>query len=246
MLLARTGSSVPAIDQGAAKNRLLTALPPDAFALIAPHLQLVPTSLHQVLIAPDVEIEHLFFPETGFASITTVGSSSKVEVGMIGREGLVGAAPVLLGGDRSPYEHYVQSSGEAYSIRRSDLMAAVDRSPAMRDLLMRFVQTLFVQTGQTAFVNATFDLEARLARWLLMCQDRLGGEEIVLTHEFLSIMLGVQRSSVTLTLQTLEGSLLIRARRGRIEIRDREKLEAVADAGYGVPEAEYARLIDGG
>ena len=234
---------MPDLLQSTVKNRLLRALPPEAFVLIVPHLQPSPTTLHQMLIAANTKIDRLFFPEVGFASVTTSGSGSQVEVGMIGREGLVGAVPVLLGDDRSSYDHYIQNAGEMYSIGRTDLMEVIDRSPATRDLFMRFVQTLFVQTGQTAFVNATYDLEARLARWLLMCQDRIGGDEVMLTHEFLSIMLGVQRSSVTLTLQTLEGSLLIRARRGRIEIRDREKLEEVADAGYGMPEAEYDRLI---
>lgn len=234
---------MPHLLQTAVKNRLLKALPPEAFGLLVPHLQPMQTSLHQMLIAANTKIDRLFFPEAGFTSVTTPGPGNQVEVGMIGREGLVGAAPILLGGDQSPYDHYIQYAGEVYSIGRQELTESINRCAAIRDLFMRFIQTLFVQTAQTAFVNATYDLEARLARWLLMCQDRIGGDEIMLTHEFLSIMLGVQRSSVTLTLQTLEGSLLIRARRGRIEIRDREKLEAVADAGYGVPEAEYGRLI---
>ena len=85
----------------------------------------------------------------------------------------------------------------------------------------------------------------RLARWLLMCQDRLDGDELSITHEFLSLMLGAQRSSTTLAVQALEGYRLIRARRGRITVLDREALEAAADDGYGVPEAEYARLIEG-
>ena len=121
---------------------------------------------------------------------------------------------------------------------------ALGQSAALRDLLLRFVQTLLVQAAQTAFVNATFDIESRLARWLLMCQDRLGGTEFALTHEFLAIMLGVQRTSVTLSLQTLEGSRMIKARRGRIEVVNRDGLIATADRAYGVPEAEYVRLIE--
>ena len=88
-------------------------------------------------------------------------------------------------------------------------------------------------------------LDVRLARWLLMCQDRIGGDELYLTHEFLSLMLGAQRSSTTLAIQSLKGHRLIKARRGCITLRDREALEAVADAGYGLPEAEHARLIEG-
>jgi len=94
-------------------------------------------------------------------------------------------------------------------------------------------------------VNAAYNIDARLARWLLMCHDRLDGDDLQLTHEFLSMMLGAQRSSTTLAIQSLEGHRLIRARRGRITILDREAMEAVADGGYGPPEAEFARLIEG-
>ena len=231
------------LDQQTVQNRLLRALSPADFDLLKPYLRTQKTELHQVLITPNVPIETLYFPEVGFASITSEGHG-KIEVGIIGREGLVGAAPVLLGSDRSPHDHFVQAQGEVLSIGAEKIGRAVDASASLRMLLLRFVQTLLVQASQTAFVNATFDIESRLARWLLMCQDRLGGNEFALTHEFLSIMLGVQRTSVTLSLQTLEGHRLIKARRGRIEVTDRDKLVALAENAYGVPEAEYARLID--
>lgn len=231
------------IDQHHVNNCLLRVLSADDFDLIKPHLRPQKTELHQVLISPNTPIEHLFFPEVGFTSITSEGQG-KIEVGIIGREGLVGAAPVLLGSNRSPHDHFVQAPGDVLAIGVDEIGEVVDRSASLRRLLLRFVQTLLVQTSQTAFVNATFDIEARLARWLLMCQDRLGGTEFALTHEFLSIMLGVQRTSVTLSLQTLEGSRLIKARRGRIEVTDRPQLIALAGKAYGVPEAEYARLID--
>jgi len=121
----------------------------------------------------------------------------------------------------------------------------VRESASLHKLLLRSIQVQIIQTAQTAYVNGALQIEGRLARWLLMCHDRVDGDELVLTHEFLSIMLGVQRSSVTLTLQSLEGSRLIRARRGRISVLDRKQLEVVADDGYGVAEAEHARLIEG-
>ena len=102
-----------------------------------------------------------------------------------------------------------------------------------------------VQTCQTAFVNASYQIEVRLARWLLMCHDRLDGDELRLTHEFLATMLGTQRTSATLAVQSLEGHRLIKAQRGRITILNRKALEDLADDGYGLPEAEYARLIEG-
>jgi CRP-like cAMP-binding protein len=233
------------ISQGAVQNRLLKALLPGDFALLQPSLELMPTELRQVMIEPNGPVRQLFFPESGFTSVVARGGGNQVEVGLIGREGLVGATPVLLGTDRTPYEHFTQGPGEVLRIGIDDFQAAVDQSPSLRKLLLRFVQSLLIQTAQTAFVNATYTIEARLARWLLMCQDRIGGNELQLTHEFMSMMLGVQRTSVTLALQVLEGASLIRARRGRIEVCNRELLLATADDAYGLPEAEYTRLIEG-
>jgi CRP-like cAMP-binding protein len=231
--------------QPGVRNRLLKALTPDDFALLQPHLQLMTTELHQRLIAPNTAIEEVFFPEIGFGSITTHGFDKKVEVGIVGREGLIGAAPILLGADRTPLDMFVQAAGEMLSITTEALCAAVDQSASLHRLLLRSIHVQFLQTAQTAFVNATLTIEARLARWLLMCHDRLDGDDLHITHEFLSMMLGVQRSSTTLGIQVLEGQRLIRARRGRITILDRETLEAMTDGGYGTPEAEFARLIEG-
>jgi CRP-like cAMP-binding protein len=223
------------------QNHLLNALSNEDLAQLQPHLQPMTVHLGQVLIPPHQPIDQLFFPLSGFASVTN-DDSDKIEVGIIGSEGLVGVA-VLLGSDRTPLDHFVQAPGEVLCIDADAFRAAVDRSASMRNLFLRFVQTLLVQTAQTAFTNASFGIEARLARWLLMCQDRLGTDSLVLTHEFLSMMLGVQRTSVTLALQALEENGLIRARRGRVEVRSREKLKELADVSYGVAEAEYTRLI---
>jgi CRP-like cAMP-binding protein len=231
--------------QSSVRNRLLRALSAEDFALLQPHLQPMATELRQQLIAPNTQIRQLFFPEVGFSSITTSGSGGKVEIGIIGREGLVGASPVLLGSDRTPHEQFIQNAGEVLSIDTEALCAAVGHSASLRKLLLRSVQVQMIQTAQTAFANATYNLDVRLCRWLLMCQDRLDGDELHLTHEFLSLMLGTQRSSTTLAIQSLEGHLLIKARRGRIMIRDRAALEAAADDSYGLPEAEFARLIEG-
>jgi CRP-like cAMP-binding protein len=221
---------------------LLKRLSPSDFGLLRPHLRPFATELHQTLIQPYVPIHELFFPEAGYASITTAGLG-KVEVGIIGPEGIVGATPVLLGSDRTPYDHFVQGAGEMLAIGVPEFLAATETSVVLRNLLLRFVQTLLIQTAQTAFANASYNIEVRLARWLLMCQDRVNGDELTVTHDFLSFMLGVQRTTVTLALQMLEGNRLIRARRGRIAVLDRVGLLAVASDSYGVPEAEYVRLI---
>lgn len=232
------------LEQCAVRNRLLKRLSPSDFALLQPHLRPMATELRQGLIHPHVPIRELFFPEAGYASITTAGSG-KVEVGIIGPEGVVGATPVLLGSDRTPYDHFVQSAGEMIAIGVPELVAAAEASPSLRRLLLRFVQTLLIQTAQTAFANASYNIEVRLARWLLMCHDRVNKDELTVTHDFLSFMLGVQRTTVTLALQMLEGNRLIKARRGRIAVLDRVGLLAIAGESYGVPEAEYARLIEG-
>ena len=226
------------------RNRLLKALSGADFERLRPHLRPVSVELRQTLIAPGEPVRTLFFPESGFISIVS-GETGKVEVGIIGREGLVGAAPVLLGADSTPYLHFVQSVGEVLAIAIADLETAILQSASLHRVLLRYVQTLLLQTAQTAFVNAAYNIDVRLARWLLMCHDRLDGDDLPLTHEFLSMMLGAQRSSTTLAVQALEGHGLIKARRGRITVQDRQALAAVADDGYGLPEREYARLIEG-
>jgi CRP-like cAMP-binding protein len=232
--------------QNTVRNRLLKAFSPDDFALLQPHLKPERVELKQTLIEPNRPIGQLFFPESGYGSLATEGAEgSKVEAGIIGREGLIGATPVLLGVDRTPHHIFIQSPGEMLAIDAEVLVAAFDQSPSLRKLLLRYTQVQFIDAVQTAFVNATYQGEVRLARWLLMCHDRVDDDEVVMTHEFVSVMLGVTRSSATLAVQALEGYRLIRATRGRLTILDRKAMERIAGAGYGLPEAEYARLIEG-
>lgn len=229
----------------AVRNRLLKAMTPDDFGRLRSHLQPVELPLQQTLIEPNAPVEHLYFPESGLGSITAAGANGRVEVGIVGREGLIGAVPVLLGGDHVPHDHFMQVGGDGFRIDAAALCRAVDASPSLRRLLLRYVQAELIQARQTAFANASYNTEPRLARWLLMCHDRVDGDDLALKHEFLAVMLGVQRSGVTLALQALEGAGRIRGRRGRITIVDRAGLEEVADASYGTSEAEYARLIEG-
>lgn len=235
--------SVASVQQTTVRNRLLRQLSPADFALLQPALRPMATQLRQVMIAPETPIRELFFPEDGFVSIVTAGPGSRAEVGVIGKEGLVGGAPVLLGGDRTPYEHFVQGPGTVLAVAAEALNAAIDRSPSLHRLLLRGIQVQLVQTAHTAFVNATCQIETRLARWMLMCHDRTEGDEFAITHEFLALMLGVQRTTVTLALQSLESHGWVRARRGRIIVLDRAGLERGAGEAYGVPEAEFERLI---
>lgn len=233
------------VQQSAVRNRLLKAMSLEDYTRLQPHLELVDLQSGQTLTKPNARTEHLHFMESGVASITAEGANGRAEIGMIGREGVVGATPVLLGSDRVPYDHFIQMPGAALRIHAEVVSAAVDESPALRKLRKRYILTEMVQVRQTAFINATQEIEARLARWLLMCHDRVDGDELLLKHEFLSMMLGVRRSGVTIAMQQLEGAGRIRARRGRVTVINRELLEEMADGGYGIPEAEYARLIEG-
>jgi CRP-like cAMP-binding protein len=230
--------------QKTVRNRLLAGLSPDDFASLAPHLEPVDLELRRVIAKPNTPIEHLYFPESGFASLTTNGNGTKIEIGMIGREGVTGV-PVALGTDRMPFECFIQLAGSGLRIATHQMEQAIADRPSLHRRLLRYAQAFNVQTAATAFANAEHTVEMRLARWVLMCHDRVDGDEFAITHEFLSMMLGVRRAGVTTTLHVLEGNHLIRSKRGSITVRNRQGLEQLADDAYGLPEAEYARLTDG-
>lgn len=229
---------------GYTSNTLLGALSSDDLELLKPHLDRVSLSRNQVLLVPNEPVEHVYFLEGGIASIVSdMSMSGRTEAGIFGREG-VSATCLLLGTDRSPHEIFMQVDGStALRVATASYLAAVKQSESLRLTLLRYVQTVLVQSAQSTATNATHRIESRLARWLLMCHDRIDGDEIMLTHEFMGMMISADRSNVTVTLHILEGGGLIYSKRGRVIIRDREKLEDLAGDSYGVPEAEYRRLI---
>ena len=231
-------------DQPYSVNTLLRALAQNDLDLLKPHLTRVELARGQVVVTPNQAIEQVYFPEGGVVSIVSVmAHSGRVEAGIFGREG-VSATCLLLGTDRSPHESFVQVGGStALRIDADRYLAAVQQSEGLRNTLLRYVQTVLVQTAQSMATNATQRVEARLARWLLMCHDRIDGDEIALTHEFMGMMIAAERSGVTVTLHILEGAGMIRSKRGRVIIVDRDKLEDLAGDSYGVPEAEYRHLI---
>ena len=153
-------------------------------------------------------------------SVLADTTEGRIEVGIIGPEGRAGL-PVVLGIDRSPHGYMVQAAGEALRITAQDLRTALRHSPSLQAGLLRYAHALMVQTAQTAYANAGFTIEARLARWILMTDDRLEREHLPVTHDFLSMMLGVRRPGVTIAVQNLESNRLIRAKRGHITVLDR-------------------------
>lgn len=228
--------------QSSVHNRLLAALSADDYALLEPMLERIPLTFGSVLIAPNEPIRSVIFPESGVVSTIANTEEGKIEVGVIGRDGFVGV-PVILGTDHVSHSYVVQTSGEGYRIETPSLRHAIAERPSIFRPLGLYTQALIVQVAETAYANATFDIETRLARWLLMMQDRTGEDELPITHEFLAAMLGVRRPGVTVASHVLEGTGAIRAKRGRIEIRDRAKLERLAKGTYRTAEREYERLI---
>jgi CRP-like cAMP-binding protein len=225
-------------------NRLLNFMSAGDLKLLAPDLKQTELALRQTLEKANQPIEHMYFMEDGIASV--VGDSNTfgpIEIGIIGKEGLTGLQ-VVLGNDRSPYETFIQIPGNALRIEADKLRAAMDKSRSLQQLLLRYVQVFLIQTAQTALSNAAALLTQRLARWLLMCEDRLNSKQIPLTHEFLAMMLGVQRSGVTIALGELENRGLIRCKRGLITILDRPTLEKLTNGSYGIAEAEYDRRFE--
>ncbi len=231
------------IEQAGVNNRLLTSLSTSDFELLQPQLESLKLELNAVVVPANKPIEHAYFLDSGIVSVVASRADARIiEVGIYGREGM-GGFPLLLHSDQSPHDQYMQLPGAGYRIKTAPFLDATDRSEALRRLLLRYVHSFTTQTAQTALANSGNKIDERLARWLLMCHDRIDGDVLSLTHKFLSMMLGVRRAGVTDTIHILEGRGLIQAKRGEITIRARDRLELLAGASYGLPEAEYRRLI---
>ena len=213
------------------KNRILSRLSDDDAALLTPDLEPVELALRQVLETPDKPIKHAYFIEYGLASIVAANGHKRLEVGLIGCEGVTGLA-IVLGNDRSLNETFMQVAGQGQRIAADKLRRAIAESRSLERALVGFAYSFMNQTANTALSNGTATLEERLARWLLMANDRLRGDEVPLTHEFLSLMLGVRRAGVTVALHYLEQRALILLARKQIVITDRKGLKAAANGTY--------------
>ena len=220
------------ISRDSISNRILSQLSRGDFALLEPHLKIVDLPVRKTLEVRGKRIGRVYFPESGFASVVANGSSRQgIEVGIIGREGMTGMS-VVLGADQPPHETFIQVAGTGLSLKATELRKAIDDSVSLHRSLLRFAHAFLTQATQTALANGRSKIDERLSRWLLMADDRIDGEELPLTHEFLSLMLGVQRSGVTIALQALERDGFIAARRGRITIVNRKALEKNSNGTY--------------
>lgn len=230
-------------DHPSSRNRLLSLLPPAEFSSLVDVLEPVDLPRGAVIVSANGQIEHVYFPCSGIASVITASREGhRAEAGMVGREGFCPTSAGV-GGTISIHEVLMQVAGDAYRMPIEMVAAILPANPVLANLLARFIQSFAAQISYTALCNSNYQLDQRLARWLLMCHDRVDGDEISLTHDFISLMLAVRRPSITNAFHVLEGKKLVVAERGRATIRDRRGLEEFALGAYGEPEEEYRRLI---
>ncbi len=192
------------IEQPVVRNQLLAAMSPGDFGLLARSLNSVSLELKQVLHASGEIIEWIYFPESGMVSnIAVLEDGAAQEVGVIGREGLVGL-PAVLGAASTPIEALVQTAGPALRIRVAELRTAFEHSPTLRALLLRYMQAFHLQVSLTSACNGRHDIEERFARWVLMAHDRADSDRFAMTHEFIAMMLGVRRAGVSVAAGVLQ------------------------------------------
>ena len=217
------------------ENWVLSRLARDDLALLKPHLVGVDLPLFTELETGHRPIYNVYFPERGFASVMANGPGGPaVELGIIGRESMTGLA-VVLGGDQSPQDTYVQAAGTGQRINAGKLRGAMDQSARLHRSLLSCAFSFYLQTAQTALSHRRNTTQERLARWVLMADDRLDGAALPLTHKLLSIMLGVHRPGATVAVQALERQGLITAGRGTITIVDRPALQKLCKGTYLPP-----------
>ena len=225
-------------------NGMLAALPRKQYESLLSGLESVALRFGEVLYEPGERIRFVYFPGDSLVSLLTlVDGQSALEVGMVGREGMVGV-PLSLGADVSPVRALVQGAGAAMRMKAARFSREIRKSPQLQQEVNRYTGVLMAQITQTAACNRFHVVEARLARWLLMTRDRVRSDEFPLTHEFLGHMLGVRRVGVTKAARALQGRKLIRYSRGKIQILNRRGLKASACSCYEVVKDMYDDVRD--
>ena len=226
-----------------ASNRILNELSTEEYARLSPHLEPVALSSGEILYYPNDPISHVYFPNRGSLSIiSTFADGGGVEVGVVGNEGIFGLN-VVLGSVTVPLEAIVQQPGDAFRVPSSVIEQEFKAGGQLQDLLLRYTQAFIIQIAQTAACNRSHPIDGRLARWLLMSHDRAMSDELQLTHEFISLMLGTRRAGVTEAAGKLQHEGAIKYSRGHIRITDREKLEASTCECYAIAKNEFERLL---
>jgi CRP-like cAMP-binding protein len=225
------------------QNHLLDALPKADFDRLAPHLELVPMQLGEVLYESGDKLRHVYFPTTTIISLLYVmEDGASAEIAVVGNEGILGIS-LFMGGDTTPSRAIVQSAGHAFRLKAELLKDEFGRFGPTMHLLLRYTQALITQMAQTAVCNRHHSVDQQLCRWLLLSLDRLASSELSMTQELIANMLGVRREGVTEAAGKLQDAGLIRYGRGKITVLDRPGLEARSCECYQVVKAEFDRLL---
>jgi CRP-like cAMP-binding protein len=212
-------------DRSNVRNEILSSLSAQDFNLLSPYLQLIDLPLKQTIIVPDEPLRHVYFPDQGVCSmLALLEGGGSVEIGMIGREGMVGIH-ILLGTDSVTQECVVQIPGAGWRMAVAPFREAVSQSPSLAACLHRYVMAFLLQISQSAACNAVHKIDERLAHWLLMTHDRTDGDHLLLTHECLSTMLAERRSGVMIAAGVLQKAGIISYVSGDITVLNRDALE---------------------
>jgi CRP-like cAMP-binding protein len=224
-------------------NRLLSLLSDSDYERLRPHLSRVVFDYRKSLYEASRPIERVYFPIDGVASLViTTAEGTGVEVGTIGSEGIVGL-PICLGDREAPSSVYVQVPGTALQMDARVFRAELDRSPTLNLIMLRYVHAFFNQVAQSAACAHLHKVEQRCCRWLLMTRDRMPSGDFLLTQEFLGMMLGVRRTTVTDVMGSLQKAGLVRYRRGHVTILDQDALQQRTCECYGISKREFDRLL---
>jgi len=216
------------------RNVILLSLPDDEYSLIRPHLEAVDLPHHLIIDEAAEKLECGYFLNEGMTSLVVLTSDGRsVEVGIVGREGVVGT-PLAVGLHRGPYRAIMQISGSGLRMKAAVMEDTLLAAPTLRIALARYALVQGLQVAQIAACNRLHEIEQRLARWLLMCQDRVDSELLPLTHDFMAQMLGTGRPTVSLAAGILQRAGLIENLRGSVKILNRKSLEGAACECYGV------------
>ncbi len=230
----------------AQKNHLLAALPADEFARLESKLEFISFKLGDVIYESGDKMDYVYFPTTAIISMLYVmENGATAEIGVVGNDGLIGNA-LFLGGDTTTSRAIIQSVGDAFRMKAADAKAEFKLAGRFQEMMLRFTQALMTQISQTAVCNRLHPVEKQLCRWLLLSHDRLDSNELVMTHDLISNMLGVRREGVTLAAQKLARRKLIKNVCGTIAIVDRRGLEEAVCECYEVVNNEYNRLLGRG
>jgi CRP-like cAMP-binding protein len=224
-------------------NAILKHLTPQTIESIRPQLHPVALAIRQNIYRPNEPMQFAYFVESGMISIVSLmGDGRSIEVGTIGREGMAGAS-LLVGMDSVPYHYFVQIAGHGHRMDASALKAAAYHNEELRNLILRYQATSYNQSMQAIACNGLHSVPERCCRWLLMSHDRMQSNKVSLTHEFLALMLGVRRASVSEVLGPLQEKGWVQSNRGEITILDRTGLEAGSCECYGIIAGQQKYLL---